>query len=328
MLPRDGMIRLVLRRVMVLVPVAWLVVTLTFVVVHLAPGSYADQIAHARHSPEARELLRQRYGLDRPVAEQYAAWLRSVVTGDLGTSFVYRRPVARVLGDALPPTLLLAGTALVMNLVLGLVLAMAALRRPHGWLDRILSLLGLGLYGLPSFWVAGVLVLVFSLLAGWLPPSHMRSVGADALPAGARLLDLLQHLALPAATLGLVGAAATGRYLRAALLDLRDAPFITAARARGLSERRIRWAHVLRPALLPVITLLGLSLPMLVSGSLVVEVVFAWPGMGRVLWTAAMARDVPVILAATLVGCAAVLLGNLLADLMYAVVDPRTREMT
>ncbi|MCK5376313.1 MAG: ABC transporter permease [Acidobacteria bacterium] len=311
---------MVLRRLATLVPLVLLVVTLTFVVVQAAPGSYADTIDNPRLSPEIRELIRARYGLDRPPLEQYLSWLGAVLTGDLGVSFLYKEPVSRVLMRALPPTLLLAGTALLLDLVLGLALALAAARRPFGWADRIITLLSLGLYGIPSFWLAGIFILVFSLVLGWFPASHMHSVGADG------LFDLLHHLALPALCLGLVGAAGTARYLRSTLLDVRASRWMLAARARGLPRWRLLLVHALRPALLPVVTLLGLSLPILVSGSVVIETVFSWPGMGLVAYNAARARDIPLILGATLVGAIAVILGNLAADLLYAVVDPRVRR--
>jgi peptide/nickel transport system permease protein len=318
--------RLILRRMLALVPLVWLVATLTFIVVQAAPGSYADTIDNPRLSPETRELISARYGLDRPPLEQYVSWLGAVATGDLGTSFMYKQPVSAVLARALPPTLLLAGAALIFDLVLGLVLAVAAARRPYGWVDRITSILSLGLYGIPSFWLAGLFILVFSLLLGWFPASHMHSVDAVRLTGLPRLADLLRHLVLPAVCLGLVGAAGTARYLRATLLDVRSSRFMLAARARGIPERRLLWVHALRPALLPVVTLLGLSLPILVSGSVVIETIFSWPGMGQVAYNAARARDIPLILGATLIGAAAVILGNLVADVLYAVVDPRTRR--
>ena len=318
--------RLILRRLLALVPLMWLVATLTFVVVQAAPGSYADTIDNPRLSPETREQISARYGLDRPPLEQYLSWLGAVATGDLGISFMYKQPVSTVLARALPPTLLLAGAALIFDLVLGLVLAVAAARRPYGWVDRLTSILSLGLYGIPSFWLAGLFILVFSLLLGWFPASHMHSVDAARLTGLPRLADLLRHLVLPAVCLGLVGAAGTARYLRATLLDVRSSRFMLAARARGITERRLLWVHALRPALLPVVTLLGLSLPILVSGSVVIETIFSWPGMGQVAYNAARARDIPLILGATLIGAAAVILGNLVADVLYAVVDPRTRK--
>jgi peptide/nickel transport system permease protein len=321
-----GVRRLVLRRLLTLVPLVWLVVTLTFVVVQLAPGSYADTVDHPRLSPSAREAIRASYGLDLPIHQQYLRWLRSVASGNLGHSFLYKEAVTRLIARALPPTILLAGSALVLDLLLGLILAMAAVRRPHGWFDRMTTVLSLGIYGLPSFWIAGVAVLIFAVGLGWLPTSHMQSVDANQLSGTARLMDLLRHLLLPAACLGLVGAAATARYLRATLLEVRASRHVLAARARGLPEGRILWLHTLRPALLPVITLVGLSLPVLFSGSVVIESVFAWPGMGQLLWKGAQARDLPLIMGATLVGAIAVILGSLVADLLYAVVDPRVRE--
>ncbi len=320
------MIRLAVRRLITLVPLVWLVVTATFVVVHAAPGSYADTLDHPRLTDEGREKIRLRYGLDQPLPHQYLQWLHAVATGDLGTSYLFKEPVTRVIARALPPTLLLTGTALVLDLVLGLGIAMAAARRPYGWVDRVTTVLGLGVYGLPAFWIAGMAILIFAVWLGWFPPSHMHSVGANQLSGVARLTDLLHHLVLPAVCLGVVGAAATARYLRATLIETGTSRFVLAARARGLPERRILWVHTLRPALLPVVTLIGLSVPFLVSGSVVVESVFSWPGMGRVLWLSAQARDVPLVLGVTLVGALAVVLGNLLADVLYAVVDPRVRE--
>lgn len=320
------MIRLVLRRLLLAVPLLLLVATLTFLVVHAAPGSYADTIDQPGMPPAARGMIRERFGLDLPFHLQYLRWLGGLARGDLGISYLYRQPVAAVVARALPPTLLLNGTSLLIVLALGLVLAMAAIRRPHGGVDRVITVLSLGVYGLPTFWIAGLAILVLSYLLGWLPPSHMHAVDADRMGAFGRLADLLRHLLLPAACLGVVGAASAARYLRSALLDVRSARFILAARARGIPERRILWVHALRPALLPVVTLLGLSLPCLVSGSVVVETVFSWPGMGQVLVEAAAARDLPVIMAVTMAGAVAVVLGNLASDLLYAVVDPRVRE--
>jgi peptide/nickel transport system permease protein len=317
---------MVARRLVMLVPLVWLVVTLAFVVVQAAPGSYADTIDNPRLSPETRAALRAHYGVDEPMPRQYLRWLGAVATGDLGTSFMYREPVARVLARALPPTLILAGTGLAITLLLGFVLAVASARNPYGWADRVISFFSLALYGVPTFWLAGGLIMVFSLGLGWLPPSHMHSVGASELGAFASLIDLLRHLILPAVSLGVLGATGTARYLRATLLDIRSSRFMLAARARGLPEWRLLWVHALRPALLPVVTIFGLSLPLLVSGSVVVETIFSWPGMGQVAFNAARARDVPLILGATLVGAAAVILGNLVSDVLYAVVDPRARR--
>jgi peptide/nickel transport system permease protein len=317
---------MILRRLALLVPMLWLISTITFFVVAAAPGSYADAIDHPGLSADQREVIRARYGLDEPVFHQYLRWVTSVATGDLGVSFVFKEPVNRILARTLPPTMLLGGAALLLDFLLGIVFAVAAAHRPGGWFDRVGTVVGLAAYGLPSFWVAGLAILLFALLLGWFPASHMASVGAAELGLPARAADLIHHLVLPAACLGLVGAAGTARYLRATLLDVRTERFVLAARARGLSERRVLWVHTLRPALLPAVTLLGLSLPVLVSGSVVIEAIFSWPGMGLALLQAAHARDIPVVMGATLIGAVAVMLGSLVADVLYTLIDPRARE--
>ncbi len=270
-----------LKRLAALPLLLWLVATLTYAVVQAVPGSYADTIDHPRMTPAARAQLEARYGLDRTPLQQYWRWIAATSGGDLGVSFLFKKPVTEVIAEALGPTLLLTGTALIIDFVVGLILAVGSIRRPGGWLDRLLTFFALGIYGMPSFWLAGLAVLLFSLHLGWLPASHMASVGAQAWPTAARLADLIAHLVLPALVLGLVGAASTARFLRASLLDVRQAQHILAARARGIPESRVLWVHTLRPALGPVITLLGLSLPALVAGSVVVESIFSWPGMGQ-----------------------------------------------
>ncbi len=316
----------ILRRLALIPLLLWLVATATFAVVQAAPGTYADAIDNPRLTPAARMHIKALYGLDQGAGDQYLQWLGALVRGDLGRSFLFKQPVADVITTALPATILLAGTALAMDLILGVLLALISARRPGGWVDRILTILSLGVYGLPSFWLAGLAILFFSLTLGWLPASHMASVGAERWALGARWMDLVRHLILPASILGIVGAASTARYLRASLLDVRKSPHILAARARGLSEKRILWVHTLRPALGPLVTLIGLSLPVLVGGSVVVETIFSWPGMGRVVWQAAIARDIPVVMGCTLIGALAVILGSLVADLLYAWADPRVRS--
>jgi peptide/nickel transport system permease protein len=317
--------RTILRRLIAAPLLVWLVATLTFAVVHLAPGSYADAIDNPRMTPEAREAARQRFGLDQPGHVRYLRWLAAITRLDLGTSLVFKRSVAEVLGDALPPTLLLAGAALLVDFLLGIAAAGWAAARPGGWVDRAVSGVALVISGTPPFWFAGMAILIFATLLGWFPASHMTSVGAEAWPPAARAADILRHLVLPAGVLGVMGAAVTARYLRGGFVAARTASWTLAARERGIPERRILWAHVIRPSLAPAVTLLGLSLPALVAGSLVIEVVFAWPGMGRVMWQAALARDTPLVMACTVLGAGAVVLGNLAADLLYAAMDPRAR---
>lgn len=319
------MSRLILRRLALLPLMLVLVSSLSFLLISLAPGSYADAIDNPRLTPEAREQMRARFGLDESPMRQYAHWLGALARGDLGLSFLFKAPVSEVLRRSLGPTILLMSLALLMDFLLGILIALLAIRRAGGMVDRLLSFFSLTIYSLPSFWLAGLAIFFFSLRLGWLPASHMTGIGAPMGGPG-HWLDLARHLILPAGILGLVGAASTARYLRAQLMEIRESPYLLAARARGIPPWRLLIVHSLRPALGPVVTLLGLALPALVSGSVVIESIFSWPGMGRVVWQAATARDLPMVMGCVLIGAMAVILGNLLADILYALVDPRVRE--
>ncbi len=314
-----------LRRIGAGIMLIWLVASLTFVLVALAPGDAASRLADPRVPPAARERWRHDFGLDRPLPVRYAAWLSATARGDLGSSWNDRRKVSAVLGEALPNTLLLASLGLLLELGGGVALALVQLRRPHGAGDRLITLASLTAYALPTFGVALALLNLFAYRVPLFPPSHMHSLEGEMMQGWPRFLDLLKHLALPVAAIGVTGVGAVARYLRGSLLDERMEHYVLAARARGCSERRALLAHALPNALLPLITMTGMSLPFLVSGSLVIEVVFSWPGMGQAMFNAALARDLPVLLGGTLLATTAVVLGNLLADMAYAIADPRVR---
>jgi peptide/nickel transport system permease protein len=318
--------RLVLRRVAASIPLLLGVLTLTFLLVESAPGSPVDLLLGDRAvPPEVRERLERSLGLDVPPAERYLRWLGSLARGDLGWSWSRSRPVSLALAEALPPTLLLAGAALAIHLLAALAMGVAAAVARGRWLDRVLSAGGLLLYSMPTFWLGLMAILMLAYRVPLFPPSSMRSVGAASWPLPLELLDLAWHLVLPASVLGLASAASTARFLRSGLLATLGEEFVRAARARGLGSRRVLLVHALRNAVLPVINLMGVSLPILVSGSLVTEVVFAWPGMGRLTYEAILARDLPVVLASTLLASTLVILGSLLADLAMASADPRIR---
>jgi len=305
----------------------YLVLTATFFLIHLAPGDPAALLAGQQGRREAGERLRQVYGLDRPLAVQYVDWLRAVVIdGDWGSSYVHGRPATRVIADSLPPTLLLGATALLVQYVIGLPLGVAAARRAGRPADGAIRVASLVFYSMPTFWLGLMAILLFSYRFPVLPGSHMRSVGAGSLAEWERVLDVLRHLALPALTLGLTLAGATVRFVRNRMLEVLEEGYVRTARAKGLSERRVIWVHALRNALVPVIQLLGLSIPFVLNGSLIVEVVFSWPGLGRTTFQAILARDYPVILASTAFTAALVVAGNFLADLLHAAVDPRVRR--
>jgi peptide/nickel transport system permease protein len=316
-----------LRRLGASVLLLFLVLTSTFFLIHLAPGDPASFLSGEQISREAAERLRAVYGLDRPVPVQYLSWLRSVVLeGDWGTSFLYGRPVVPLLAEVFPATALLAFAALLVQYAVGLPLGVAAARRRGRSADAAIRVGSLLLYSMPTFWLGLMAILVFAYLWPVLPASHMRSVGAGELGTWGRPADLLAHLALPALTLGLTMAGATVRFVRNRMIEVLQEDYVRTARAKGLTERRVVWVHGLRNALVPVVQLLGLSIPVLLNGSLIVEVVFSWPGLGRTTFQAILARDYPVILAATAFTGALVVAGNLIADLLHAAVDPRVRR--
>jgi peptide/nickel transport system permease protein len=321
------MLRYTAGRLSAAIPLALGAATLVFVLLEAAPGEPLDlMLADRPVSPEIRERLERAWGLDRTPAERYLDWMGALLLhGDLGWSHSRSRPVSRLLAEALPPTLALAGTALAIHLLAGLALGLVSAARPGCWLDRAITAIGLTLYAMPTFWLALMAVLVFSSALDWLPASSMTSVGAAEMAPLARTGDLLLHLVLPAGVLGLGSAAAMTRFVRSGALESLERPYVRAARARGASGSRVLLAHALRNALLPVINLVGLSLPVLLSGSLVIKVVFAWPGMGRLTYDAIRAQDFPVVQATTLVATAAVVAGSLAADLAMGLADPRLR---
>ena len=320
------MIRFILRRLAASLLLLYLVLTATFFLVHLAPGSPVNLLAEdQRISAEKRENLKRIYGLDRPLPEQYVRWLAATARGNWGTSFTYQRPVVSVVLDAVPATLLLAFAALLVEQVAGVALGIAAARRAGSAADHAIRVGSLLLFSLPAFWLGLMAILLFAVIWPVFPTGHMYSIGAEDLGPGARLLDLLRHLALPALVVGLSQAGSVCRYVRASVLDVLGQEYIRAARAKGISERRVIWAHALRNALPPVIQVLGLSLGALLSGILIAEVVFSWPGIGRLTFEAILGRDYPLILATTAFSAVMTLLANLLADVLHALADPRVR---
>jgi len=304
----------------------WLVMTAVFFTVHLAPGDPTQIFFQPGISPEVREQLRVAYGLDRPLHIQYLQWLSSFVRGDFGMSYEHRRPVVSLIAETLPRTLALGGTALIIDFALGILLGILSAIRRNRWPDKIISSVSFVLYAVPGFWLGLMALLLFAYIVPIFPPSHMHRPGFQTLPLAAQVLDFLYHLVLPALILGISGAAATNRFMRQSMLETLAQPFIKTAKAKGLSRKRIIFRHALPNAILPMITLAGMALPFLVSGSLIIEVIFSWPGMGRLTYGAMMYRDYPLIIGTTFVAAVMVIIGNLLADLLYAVADPRVRH--
>ncbi len=302
------------------------VVTLTFVLLRLAPGDPAERLLGPSATAAQLAAARHALGLDQPLPAQFASWIGRAARGDWGASIATGRPVRAVLASAWPATVRLVGLSLLLSYTLGLAVGAVQAARRGSRLDTALSVASVTLFALPGYWLGLMLVLVFTYWARVLPAFGAAGLDADLLGGWARLSDGLRHLALPLATLTLIGIGGASRFVRGAMADVAGLPFITAARAKGASPARVMVHHVLRNALIPVLVLLGLSLPALFSGAVFVEAVFAWPGVGRVLVEAVQARDYPVVMAATTVSAALVVLGNLLADALTGVADPRIRH--
>lgn len=303
-----------------------LVTTISFFLIRLAPGDPFSFGGDITMSPMVREHLRAQFGYDRPVAEQFVKFVGNVLRFRLGYSQSMHRYVGDVLADVVPRTLLLMGVALVLSFAIGIVLGALQAMRHGSWLDRALSAALLFFYSMPDFWLALIVLLAFAYWLPILPPGGMvDQVMHDYMSLGGRIGDVLRHLVLPAFTLTLLGAAGIARYQRAALLEILPQDFVRTARAKGLGERTVVLKHALRNALLPIITLLGLSLPTLIGGAFFVEKVFGWPGMGYVAANAIAARDYDLVTGTVIVGGIMVAIGSLVADLLYAYADPRLR---
>jgi peptide/nickel transport system permease protein len=303
-----------------------LVLTFTFFFLRLIPGDPIHAFEGQRLSLEQQQRLRQIYGLDRPLPVQYLHWISAVGRWDWGTSLSQQRPVSTVLGEALPATALLACAALAVEYALALLFGIVSALRRGSALDHGIRIVTLLLYSQPTFWLGLMAVLLFSYVWPVLPASHMHSVDADLISPAGRWLDLGRHLLLPALVTGLGTAGGTARFLRASLVEVMSQDYIRAARAKGLSERRVVWVHGLRNAIVPLIQVFAIQLPLLLSGALIVEVVFSWPGLGQLTFLAISTRDYPLILAATALSAVLVVLGNLLADVLHALFDPRVRD--
>jgi peptide/nickel transport system permease protein len=320
----TGRASYVLRRLLQAVPVVFAILVLNFLLLHLAPGDAAQVLAGeaGSASPEYMAQLRQRFGLDRPLALQLLLYVKNMLVLDLGFSFRHSMPVLDLILGRLGPTLLLMVTTLVVSVVTGIVLGLLAAARAGSWRDTLISILALVLYATPLFWVGLMLIVVFSLKLDWLPTSGMETVAAFH-EGWARVVDIARHLILPALTLSLFYMALYVRLMRAAMLEQAGMDYVTTARAKGLSETRITLSHVLRNAVLPVVTMAGVQVGSLLGGSVVVESVFAWPGLGLLAFQSLFARDFNLLLGIFFLSACLVVAVNLVVDVVYARLDPR-----
>ena len=304
------------------------VVVLNFVLVHAAPGDPVETIAGASGgmSEELKSQLRAQYGLDRPLPVQLGVYLGKVVRGDLGYSYFFNLPVAGLIAERVPATLLLVLASVIGAFVVGTSLGVLSSRKPNGVLSQLVNVLSLVGFAAPVFWTGIMLVIVFASVLPWFPISGMRSIDSATGASGlADIADVLHHLVLPTATLALVYVAQYSRLSRASMLDVLGSDFIRTARAKGLSDRVVLYKHALRNAVLPVVTILGLQFGNVMAGAILVETVFNWPGLGRLAFESVLRRDYPTILGVLLFSSIVVVVMNQLTDLAYRLVDPRIK---
>jgi peptide/nickel transport system permease protein len=318
------MTRYILRRVAISIPVLLGISVATYLFLVLAPGDpltamlNPEQIASL--GPDWVERRREAMGLNDPFPVRYGKWLSEVVQGNLGYSYRGGQPVAEMIAERIGPTLRLMATVLVFAIALGVPLGVLSALRQYSWLDNVITLLGFAAVSVPSFFLALGLIYVFALKLRWLPTVGMNSVG---LPP--TFSDSVSHLFLPVLALGLAQAAPLIRYVRSSMLESIHQDYVSVARAKGLSEPTVMLRHALRNVLIPLVTIIAIEVPGLFGGTVIVEQIFAWPGMGTLAITSVFGRDYPVIMGITLIGAVMIVISNLLADILYAVIDPRIR---
>ena len=313
----------IVRRVLGAVPLLLFISFISYALMGLAPGGPTAILTNQGRAmaPAARAAFIASLGLDKPWYVQYFYWLKELVFhGSLGNSFVGHRPVIALIGEKLPLTMELLGLAIVVTLLVAIPLGVAAATKRNSAFDVTATALAFTAYGVPPFWLGIVLIDVFAVNLRWFPSGGVATIGHEHDP-----IDRLWHLTLPAATIVVLGFASWMRYQRAKMIDVLGQPFIRTARSKGLPERTVLYHHALRNALIPIVTLLGLSLPTLIGGAYFVEYIFSVPGMGYLGLNSVFSRDYPVVMGITLISAAFVILGNLLADIGYAFVDPRVK---
>ncbi len=312
------MVRFVARRVLESIPLLLGIAVLSFIFMQLAPGGPDALFArNGRMSAEQLAIIRRSMGLDRPPHEQLLAWITNIFRGDLGVSYSQFRPVSEVIAEVFPNTVILMTAGLLISLVSSLIFGILAARRPYGIFDNVTSFLSYFGLAMPVFWFGLMLQLLFAVRLGWLPSAGMYS------PDDGSVWDLLRHLLLPALTIAIGSIAGWSRYVRSSTLEQLSQDYVRSARSKGLSESRVMTDHVLRNSLIPLVTVVGIDVPLYLTGAVLTETVYSWPGMGRLFFDALTVRDYPVLMGILVLGAALIIVGNLIADLVYGFLDPR-----
>lgn len=321
------MVRYILFRIVNSIPLLLGITLITFFVIRLAPGNptFYEGAFNPKVKPEALKKLERLYGLDKPLYQQYLTWLRRISKLDFGRSFVDGKPVMEKIKERLPITLLINVLSLTLILIFAIPIGIISAVKRNSVLDKGLTVLVFIGFSMPGYWLALLLMILLGIKLRLLPISGLESLNVGNLSGLALFMDRVKHLILPVFISAFGGLAGFSRYMRQSMLEVLHQDYITTARAKGLPERTVIMKHAFRNALMPIITLLGLSVPGLIGGSVIFETIFAIPGMGQLFYEAAMARDYPTIMGILTIGAVLTLLGNLLADITYALIDPRIR---
>ena len=321
------MLKYILRRIMGLIPVFFGITLISFFVIHLAPGRPTDisTSMNPKVSYESRARLEKLYGLDKPIHEQYVNWLKRFVVFDFGRSYIDDRPVSEKILERIPVTLGINIASLLLILGIGVPLGVLSAVKRNSLTDRFSTVFVFAGFSAPEFWIALLAMSFFCITLGWLPVSGIKSLDFEYLTIGGKILDVARHMVLPVCIAAFGSLAGISRYMRSSVIGIMDLDFIRAARAKGLPESVVIFRHAVKNAILPVVTIIGLSVPGLIGGSVIFESIFAIPGMGRLFYDSVMARDYPTIMGVLSIGAMLTLFGNLLADLLYHAADPRIR---
>ncbi|MCI7150496.1 ABC transporter permease [bacterium] len=312
--------RYIVKRILQMIPVIILVSIFSFMIIHFAPGDPINMYIRQDMTQQEIDELRVDLGLDGTIAEQYLAWLSNICRGNWGNSLINHQPVAKQIFEKLPATLLLMGTSFVLSILMSIPLGLVSGMRKNKAADQFISIFAYIGISIPAFWLALMLIIIFSLNLHWLPSNGMRTVGSNS------VLDILWHLILPGIVLSVGNTAVFTRYIRSNTITQLEEEYVLTAKAKGVSKRRIMTGHVLKNCLLPIITIAGMNLASLVTGSFIIESVFGWPGMGTLGMSAINSRDYPMIMGFTMLSCVILIIGNFIADLLYGVADPRIKQ--